>query len=211
MATRHVSMRPVEQGHRERYLDAALSVLFDRGVTALTVRGVAEAAGASTISVYARFGGRDGLLDALYERTFDSLREMLEALPPEGPDGFADLLDLAMAYRCFARESPARYALMFERPIPGFDPDPALRSAVVRTTFGLFIDRVRRISPPDVDARTAAYHLWTAMHGLVGAELMLASRTPLPEWFIPPTDEANAEVYRRGVTAMTTGLGLRNH
>lgn len=49
------------------------------------------------------------------------------------------------------------------------------------------------------------------MHGLVGAELMLASRTALPEWFIPPTDEANAEVYRRGVTAMTTGLGLRNH
>jgi AcrR family transcriptional regulator len=203
-------MRPAEHGHRERYLDAALSVLFDRGVTALTVRGVAEAAGASTISVYARFGGRAGLLDALYERTFDSLREMLTALPPESPDGTADLLDLAMAYRLFARESPARYALMFERPVPGFDPDPALRSAVVRTTFGLFIDRVRRVSPPDTDAQTAAYQLWTSMHGLVGAELMLASRTALPEWFIPPTDEANAQMYRRGVTAMMTGLGLRD-
>ncbi|MDT7798935.1 MAG: hypothetical protein QOI78_2368 [Actinomycetota bacterium] len=210
MATRHVSMRPAEHGHRERYLDAALSVLFDRGVTALTVRGVAEAAGASTISVYTRFGGRSGLLDALYERTFDALRGMLDTLPPESPDGVADLLDLAMAYRLFARESPARYALMFERPVPGFDPDPALRSAVVRTTFGLFIDRVQRVSPPGTDAQTAAYQLWTAMHGLVGAELMLASRTALPEWFIPPTDEANAQMYRRGVTAMMTGLGLRD-
>ena len=87
MATRHLSMRPAEQGNRERFLDAALAVLFDRGVTGLTVRGVAEAAGASTLSVYARFGGRAGLLDALYERTFDSLRELLEGLPPASPDG----------------------------------------------------------------------------------------------------------------------------
>jgi len=210
VATRHLSMRPAEQGNRERFLDAALAVLFDRGVTGLTVRGVAEEAGASTISVYARFGGRAGLLDALYERTFDSLRELLEGLPPSGPDGVADLLHLALEYRLFARESPVRYALMFERPVPRFDPDPALRSAVVRTTFALFIARVQRVCPPEADAREAAYQLWTAMHGLVGAELMLASRTPLPDWFIPPTEEANERMYRRGVTAMMTGLDLRN-
>ncbi|WP_329056853.1 TetR/AcrR family transcriptional regulator [Amycolatopsis sp. NBC_01488] len=203
-------MRPAEQGNRERFLDAALSVLFDRGVSALTVRGVAEAAGASTLSVYARFGGRAGLLDALYERTFDSLRELLEGLPPSSADGVADLLHLALEYRLFALESPVRYALMFERPVPGFDPDPALRSAVVRTTFALFIARVARVCPPGADARAAAYQLWTAMHGLVGAELMLASRTPLPDWFIPPTEEANEQMYRRGIAAMMAGLDLRN-
>ncbi|MEQ0565144.1 TetR/AcrR family transcriptional regulator [Amycolatopsis sp. NEAU-NG30] len=203
-------MRPAEQDSRERYLDAALSVLLDRGVPGLTVRGVAEAAGASTLSVYARFGGRAGLLDALYERTFDSLRELLESLPPATEDGIADLLHLALEYRSFARESPVRYSLMFERPVPGFDPDPALRSAVLRTTFTLFIARVERVCPPDADARAAAYQLWTTMHGLVGAELMLASRTPLPDWFIPPTEEANEEMYRRGVSAMMAGLGLRN-
>ena len=48
------------------------------------------------------------------------------------------------------------------------------------------------------------------MHGLVGAELMLASRTPLPAWFIPPTEEAHEQMYRQAVTAMMTGLGLRN-
>lgn len=210
MATRHLSTRPAEQGSRERFLDAALAMLFDRGVSGLTVRGVAEAAGASTISVYARFGGRAGLFDALYERTFDSLRELLEGLPPSSPDGVADLLHLALEYRQFARESPVRYALMFERPVPGFDPDPALRSAVVRTTFTLFVARVQRVCPPGADAREAAYQLWTTMHGLVGAELMLASRTPLPDWFIPPTEEANERMYRRGVGVMMTGLGLRN-
>ncbi|WP_439381886.1 TetR/AcrR family transcriptional regulator [Amycolatopsis lexingtonensis] len=209
MATRHLSMRPADQGSRERFLDAALSVLVNRGVPGLTVRGVAEAAGASTISVYARFGGRAGLLDALYERTFDSLREMLEGLPPSSADGVADVLHLALEYRHFALESPARYALMFERPVPGFDPDPALRSAVLRTTFRMFIERVQRVCPPDADSQAAAYQLWTAMHGLVGSELMLASRTPLADWFIPPTDEANEAMYRQGVAAMMRGLGLR--
>ena len=56
-----------------------------------------------------------------------------------------------------------------------------------------------------------AYRLWTAIHGLVGAELLMASRRPLPDWFIPPTEEAHEEMYRAGVTAMMTGLGLRNH
>jgi AcrR family transcriptional regulator len=210
VATRHLPMRPADQGGRERYLDAALSVLVNRGVPGLTVRGVAEAAGASTLSVYARFGGRAGLLDALYERTFDSLRELLEGLPPSSQDGVADLLHLALQYRHFARESPTRYALMFERPVPGFDPDPALRSAVLRTTFTLFIARVQRVCPPGADARSAAYRLWTAMHGLVGAELMMASRRPLPDWFIPPTEEAHEQMYRDGVTAMITGLGLHN-
>ena len=210
MATRHLSMQPGEQSGRERFLDAALAVLFEGGVNGLTVRGVAEATGASTISVYARFGGRTGLLDALYERTFDSLRGMLEALPPPGDDGVGDLIHLALEYRLFAKESPARYALMFERPVPDFDPDPALRSTVLRTTFSMFIARVQHVCPPGADARPLSYQLWTTMHGLVSAELMITSRTPLSGWFIAPTEEANEEIYLEGVRAMVRGLGLRN-
>ncbi len=210
MATRHLAMQPGEQSSRERFLDAALAVLFDGGVSGLSVRAVAEATGASTISVYARFGGRTGLLDALYERTFDALRGMIEALPPSSDDGIGDLVHLALEYRLFAKESPARYALMFERPVPDFDPDPALRSVVMRTTFSMFVARVQRVCCPGIDARPLGYQLWTTMHGLVSAELMITSRTPLSGWFIPPTEEANAQIYRQGVESMINGLDLRN-
>ncbi|WP_425551101.1 TetR/AcrR family transcriptional regulator [Amycolatopsis samaneae] len=210
MAIRHLSMQPAEHHSRERFLDAALAVLLDRGPTALTIRGVAEAAGASTIAVYTRFGGRSGLYDALYERTFDLLREMLESLPPETEDGLADLLGLAMEFRAFAWANPARYALMFERPLPDFNPDPGLRAVVLRTTFELFIDKVRRVSPPGIDARTAGYQLWSTMHGLMSMELTLRSRPPVSGWFLSPTDEAYEEVYRSGVRSTITGLGLRN-
>ncbi|GAA3581976.1 TetR/AcrR family transcriptional regulator [Amycolatopsis ultiminotia] len=209
MATRHLSTQPAEQ-HRRRFLDAALAVLTDRGVAGLTVRGVAERAGASTITVYTRFGGRVGLLDALYERAFDLLRDELRAVPPESDDGVADLLEVALAYRRFALASPARYALMFERSVHDYDPDPALRSGVVSTTFVEFVAKIDRISPPGVVARDCGYLLWTSMHGLVSVELTIRSQTHIDDWFLDPTDEAHERMYRHGVLAMITGLGLRH-
>ncbi|MEV6903112.1 TetR/AcrR family transcriptional regulator [Amycolatopsis sp. NPDC051372] len=210
MATRHLSTQPADQHNRSRFLDAALNVLTDRGVAGLTVRGVAEAAGASTITVYTRFGGRTGLLDALYERAFDLLRDELLDVPPETDDGVADLLEVALAYRRFALESPARYAMMFERSVHGYDPDPELRTAVLRTTFAMFVGKIRRIGDPGRDSRDYGYLLWTSMHGLVSVELTIRSQTPLSDWFIEPTDEANEVMYRTGVLSMITGLGLRN-
>ncbi|SEP20817.1 TetR/AcrR family transcriptional regulator [Amycolatopsis saalfeldensis] len=209
MATRHLSVQPADQNSRRRFLDAALAVLTDRGVAGLTVRGVAEAAGASTITVYTRFGGRTGLLDALYERAFDLMREQLLDVPPETEDGLADLIEVALAYRRFALENPARYALMYERSVHDFDPDPDLRTAVMRTTFVMFVDKIRRISEPGMDLQQLGYLLWTSMHGLVSVELTMRSQTPLSDWFIENTDEANEDVYRTGVRAMCTGLGLR--
>ncbi|WP_328611086.1 TetR/AcrR family transcriptional regulator [Amycolatopsis sp. NBC_00345] len=209
MATRHLSVQPAEQNTRKRFLDAALAVLTDRGVAGLTVRGVAEAAGASTLTVYTRFGGRTGLLDALYERAFDLMREQLLDVPPETENGLADLLEVALAYRRFALENPARYALMYERSVHDFDPDPELRKAVMRTTFVMFVDKIRRVSEPGVDLQELGYLLWTSMHGLVSVELTMRAQTPLSDWFIDSTDEANERVYRAGVLAMCTGLGLR--
>jgi AcrR family transcriptional regulator len=159
--------------------------------------------------VYTRFGGRTGLLDALYERAFDLMREQLLDVPPETEDGLADLLEVALAYRRFALENPARYALMYERSVHDFDPDPELRKAVMRTTFVMFVDKIRRISRPGADLQQLGYLLWTSMHGLVSVELTMRSQTPLSDWIIENTDEANEDVYRTGVRAMCTGLGLR--
>src|SRR5256885_12312140 len=127
MATRHGPPRPAETHSKERFLHAALAILVDEGVAGLTVRALAEAAGSSTIGVYTRFGGRTGVLDALYERTFELLHQELAQLPPISGHALPDVLAFARAYREFALASPARYEFMFERAVPGYDPDPDLR------------------------------------------------------------------------------------
>src|SRR5437867_956563 len=122
MATRHGAPGPAETHSRERFVQAALTILDELGVSGLTVRGLAEAAGSSTIGVYTRFGGRTGVLDALYERTFELLHSEIADLPPASGDTTGDVLAFACAYRRFALESPARYGFMFERTVPGYDP-----------------------------------------------------------------------------------------
>jgi AcrR family transcriptional regulator len=209
MATRHRLAVAADLHTRERFLDAALAILVNQGAPGLTVRAVAEAAGSSTITVYTRFGGRTGLLDALYERVFDLMRDMFESLPPPSDDPMADLIVLAAAYREFALESPARYAFMLERAVPDFNPDPGLRANVVRESFSALLRRVERVCPPDLDLVQTAYLLWTSMHGLVSVEMTQRSRGRVPGWFLQPTGEAIEPLYFAGVAAMITGLGIR--
>lgn len=208
MATRHGTPGPAETHSKERFLQAALTILLNQGVTGLTVRGLAGAAGSSTIGVYTRFGGRTGLLDALYERTFELLHHEFARLEECTGDAVTDILAFASGYRRFALESPARYGFMFERSVPGYDPDPDLRADAHRNTFDLLVARVRKSMPPDADSALAGYLLWTTMHGLVSLELTLRQRTPPPGWFLEMSEENYSQVFRDGITTALRGLGL---
>ncbi|MGC7102022.1 TetR/AcrR family transcriptional regulator [Amycolatopsis lurida] len=208
MAAREGAARSAAET-RERFLRAAIRVLAEQGVAGLTVRNLADAAGSSTIGVYSRFGGRAGVLDALYERAFEQLGAAFATLPPRSADRAADVLALALVYRRFALENPARYAFMFERPVADFDPDPALRLSVLRSSFTQVVDRASPDGSSAEDGMRYSYLLWTAMHGLISVELTNAARSPLPGWFVAPDEQAREQVYRDGVLAMTTGLDAR--
>ncbi|GAB2787078.1 TetR/AcrR family transcriptional regulator [Amycolatopsis magusensis] len=208
MAAREGAARSAAET-RERFLRAAIRVLAEQGVAGLTVRNLAEAAGSSTIGVYSRFGGRAGVLDALYERAFEQLDSAFAALPPRTGDRARDVLELALTYRRFALENPARYAFMFERPVADFDPDPALRLSVLRASFTQVIERARPAEASEEDGRQYAYLLWTTMHGLISVELTNAARTQLQGWFVAPDERAREEIYRAGVGAITCGLDAR--
>lgn len=206
MATRHGQAGPAETHSRERLLQAALNVLVEQGVAGLTVRGLAGASGSSTIGIYTRFGGRTGVLDALYERTFELLRQELTRLPPISGDPLPDVLAFARGYREFALASPARYAFMFERAVPGYDPDPDLRMLAQRNTYDPLVERIRPAVRTPEDADSAGYLTWTMIHGMVSLELTHRARTPPPGWFLKPGNESYAEIFHEGVTTILAGL-----
>jgi AcrR family transcriptional regulator len=170
---------------RAALLAAAHDLLATEGPTALTVRRIAAAAGVSTMNVYSRFGGKDGVLDELFVDGFRRLTAKMEA-SPSGGDPMADLRQCGACYRQFALDNPTYYSLMFDRVVPDFEPsDAAVTTAL--GSLGELAARVQRAMDagalrPD-DAFTVASALWACEHGLVSLELRMADERGEPfDW-----------------------------
>jgi AcrR family transcriptional regulator len=110
--------RPYHHGDlRRALLDAALTILRERGPDALTLRGVARAAGVSATAPYRHFADRAALVAGVAEDGFRRLlarmRQAVAAPPAPGETERAGLQRLALAYLGFALEHPAEYRVMF--------------------------------------------------------------------------------------------------
>jgi AcrR family transcriptional regulator len=160
------------RGTRDRTLDAAAQLLRDEGPAALTVRRIATEAGLSTMAIYHHFGGKDGLVEALYVDGFEALDDALSAVPRTA-DPVADVQAIALAYREVAMRRPGYYEVMFGRPFPGFAASPAARSRAMRP-WRAFTDSLERCEAAGlltVPAADAALLLWASGHGLLMLQL----------------------------------------
>jgi AcrR family transcriptional regulator len=182
-------------------LDAAVRVLREQGAPHLTLRRVAEEARTSTMGIYTCFGGRAGLLEAIYRYGFDVLQEVLLRSLDGQAEPFERIMAVAYGYRDFALADPALYALMFERPLPDFDPSPELRQDALGRTFSLLTEAMAGSEEPT----RMAYLVWTTIHGLVSIELTCSLRSPLPGWFLDSREEG-ARVLADGVSALLRGM-----
>jgi AcrR family transcriptional regulator len=157
-------------------LDAAHRLLEDHGSEALTVRRIATEAGMSTMNVYSRFGGKDGVIDVLYIDGFKRLFATLDDVPTTN-DARHDLLESARAYRHFAMANPTYYRIMFRSAIHEFTPsDEATKVAL--SGLEVFVNRVVAgqqrgdlLADPQHRAGEVAAWLWATCHGLVSLEL----------------------------------------
>jgi AcrR family transcriptional regulator len=94
------------------FLDAALAVVVERGVSAVTVASVSERVGSPTGSFYHRFASRDVLLGALWLRTVIAFQKGIAAALEAGDGLQASLHTLA-----WTRKHPdeARLLLLYDR------------------------------------------------------------------------------------------------
>lgn len=103
----------------ERILDAAEEIIRTRGVAALTIPGVAQAAQSSVGSFYARFPDKAALLRTLHERACEqSVATAETALDPAGWEGVgtAEVIRVfvTFAVRLFAERRPMMLAFSAE-------------------------------------------------------------------------------------------------
>jgi len=163
---------PEPAGTRAATLQAAADLLAREGPDALTVRRIATEAGSSTIAVYHYFGGKDGVVDALYRDGFQRLQLAMSSVP--GTDEpLSDLREICRIYREQALARPASYAVMFTRPVRGYRPSEASMKTA-RGTYERFFAVVKRCVDAgalDGDPREIAHVLYGVMHGMVMLEL----------------------------------------
>jgi AcrR family transcriptional regulator len=188
---------------RSRLLDNAAELLTSEGLAALSLRRLAAATGTSTSAVYALFGGKPGLLRALFAEAFARFGAHLDTVAPSD-DPLTDLLALARAYRASAIADPHLYAVMFGSPMPGGTPASHDRTHA-DTTFTPLFDTVRRAiaagllrdEPPGVIATA----LWANLHGLVSLELGCGPSFPV---------EKPTEVFETAIRANLAGWRTGN-
>ncbi len=157
---------------RVAVIEAAAQLLARDGAEGLTVRKVAAAAGCSTMVVYHYFGGKQGLLNAMYITGFERLARA-QAEVPDAADPEHQVRTRYLNYRDVALAFPAYYQVMFGNGSSQFVPDTHARQ-FARDAYDQFVAAVTAWSTVcelTSTPRAAAYMLWASAHGLVSFEL----------------------------------------
>lgn len=171
------SVAPPADAASERILDAALALVAEGGMRAVTMDVVAARARAGRMTVYRRFGDRAGLIEALTVReTRRSLAE-IAATQEDTSIGAADLIaeGFAAAIR-IAREHP-----LFSRipPINVIDGLNSPHDETAEMLRGFLAEQIRegqqRGEMRDVDPDEAAELLLR-----IGASFLLVPRSVIP-------------------------------
>jgi AcrR family transcriptional regulator len=188
---------------REALIEAARTLIAERGASALTFAEAARAAGVSPAAPYRHFRDRDALLEEVALRGFRRMGEMLVAAWGDGgPTPIKALHEVGRAYLAFARTEPAYYAAMFESGV-AIGSNPELRAAAedafsaVRSAVEAVVATLPAGSRPP--ALMMTLHIWSQAHGIASLFGRAdGSRRPIP---MSPEDLLEAEVliYLRGL------------
>jgi AcrR family transcriptional regulator len=166
-------------------LASALAILTSG--TALTVRNVAAGANCSTTGVYTWFGGKNGLIEALFIEGFESFDTAIYA--------HQDFLAACHAYRTWAIDHPTHYKIMFGSIVSDFEPSDAAMARALSSYAGV-VDMTRQIVPAntsDAEVERRAYHVWATIHGYTMLELV---------GMRPPTDADQVKQYDMALHAL---------
>jgi len=169
-----MSKTQIEVGWRETRREAARAKLLatawemvrEDGLGALTLRQLAKRAGITTPTVYAYFDSKNAIFDAMFGEAAEVFAATRADLPDSG-SAFDNLVADVGRWVEFCTSDVARYQLLFQRPIPGFEPsaesyEPAVRALDLTREY-LALNGVK--DPRHVD-------LWTAVTtGLVDQQI----------------------------------------
>ena len=141
---------------RAEILEAAWELMREHGVAGLSLRDLGQKVGMRAQSLYSYFDSKEAIYDALFAEGHREWLDHLQRLERTG-DVRADFRAGARVWVDFCLEDHARYQLLFQRTIPGFEPSPESYAPAVE---GLELTRraltdAGGTEPSDLDLYTA--------------------------------------------------------
>ncbi len=187
---------------RQALVEAALSLIEEKGPQGFTLSEAAKTADVTPAAVYRHFAGRDDLLAEVARQGYDIFAALMEFAYDGGkPTALAAFEATGRAYLAFARKYPGHYMAMFEGGL-SFNAHPDLahvaqkaRDVLERAAESLSQNMPVGKRPP---SSMFSAHIWAMSHGVV--ELFMRGN-PGAKSAYPAEDllEAGIGIYLRGL------------
>ena len=103
---------------RDEIVETAWALAREGGVAAVTLKNVAERMGLKAPSLYEYVPNLHGLFDLMFQAGWEQFRDEVNSLAARDADAHAWFRRLLE----FCVEDPARFQLLLQRPVPGFEP-----------------------------------------------------------------------------------------
>jgi AcrR family transcriptional regulator len=150
-------------GTRENLVDAAITLIAEEGLDALSLRKVAQRVGIRAPSIYQHFADKDELLATARAAALQGLG-LAMAASESGRDARRRLVTVAMGYYAFALEQPHAFRLLFAA-------TPSGRGSLAEapdadSPYGHLLAAVQRfLGPGQPRAEFLAFGIWSLVHG----------------------------------------------
>lgn len=161
---------------RDRIVEEARDLYLTGGLSALSMRKVAERVGVSATALYRHFDDKEALLVAVVQAGFERFTSyLLRGLAGKTPA--ERLARTGEGYLRFALENSSYYRIMFmtSREDFGFDQLPDASRQILARSFQLLVDRVRECQDAGTlragEPEEIAVLIWSFVHGLVSLYL----------------------------------------
>ncbi len=187
---------------REELVQAALSLIEEKGPTGFTLSEAAKQAGVTPAAVYRHFEGREDLIAEAALQGYGIFADLMDHAWNGGqPSALAAFEATGRAYLAFARRFPGHYVAMFESGI-SINRTPDLAHAARRASDVL--ERAARALSDHIPAAKRppaamfSAHIWALSHGVVE---LFARGGPGRTSPFPPEEllEAGIGIYLRGL------------
>jgi AcrR family transcriptional regulator len=187
-------------------VEAARSIIAEGGLSALSMRIVADQVGLSATAIYRYFDGKDDLVGRVVRTGYQRFGQYVTEAAEKHPEGSLErLFALGDAYVRFAFENQEHFRVLYNLQTRPRDIEELPGSGGYELLRRLVVDAIEAGNLRKGDPDITAHYLWMSVHGLV--TLALACNIECRDCSVVKNlPDSAVQLYRDFIPFLTDGL-----